>query len=119
MILHVKWGSQGQMGHTVSRRYAAGCYACRGATRRGARGWSDFSSRASAVAVASEREQQAVDHRADASGGRKPRGVDGAGRRARRRDLSTLEQSRRLALHAPWESAGNGNSPAGTTERDR
>ena len=35
------------MGHTVSRRYAAGCYACRGATRRGARGWSDFSSRSS------------------------------------------------------------------------
>ena len=33
--------------------------------------------------------------------------------------VSTLEQSRRLALHAPWESAGNGNSPAGTTERDR
>ena len=33
--------------------------------------------------------------------------------------LSTLEQSRRLALHAPWESAGNGISPAGTTERDR
>ena len=28
--------------------------------------------------------------------------------------LSTLEQSRRLALHAPWESAGNGTSPAGT-----
>ena len=22
--------------------------------------------------------------------------------------VSTLEQSRRLALHAPWESAGNG-----------
>ncbi len=35
------------------------------------------------------------------------------------RSVSTLEQSRRLALHAPWESAGNGNSPAGTTERDR
>ena len=33
------------MGHTVSRRYAAGCYACRGATRRGARGWSDSRSR--------------------------------------------------------------------------
>ena len=37
--------SQGQMGHTVSRRYVAGCYACRGATRRGARGWSDLRSR--------------------------------------------------------------------------
>ena len=35
------------------------------------------------------------------------------------RQLSTLEQSRRLALHAPWESAGNGISPAGATERDR
>ena len=46
VILHVKWGPQGQMGHTVSRRYAAGCYACRGATRRGARGWSDSRSRA-------------------------------------------------------------------------
>ena len=45
VILHVKWGPQGQMGHTVSRRYAAGCYACRGATRRGARGWSDSRSR--------------------------------------------------------------------------
>ena len=45
MILHVKWGPQGQMGHTVSRRYAAGCYACRGATRRRARGWSDSRSR--------------------------------------------------------------------------
>ena len=45
VILHVKWGLQGQMGHTVSRRYAAGCYACRGATRRGARGWSDSRSR--------------------------------------------------------------------------
>jgi hypothetical protein len=33
------------MGRTVSRRYAAGCYACRGATRRGARGWSDSRSR--------------------------------------------------------------------------
>ena len=32
--------------------------------------------------------------------------------------VSTLEQSRRLALHAPWESAGNGTSPAGTTERN-
>ena len=29
----------------ISRRYAAGCYACRGATRRGARGWSDSRSR--------------------------------------------------------------------------
>ena len=45
VILHVKWGPQGQMGPTVSRRYAAGCYACRGATRRGARGWSDSRSR--------------------------------------------------------------------------
>ena len=33
--------------------------------------------------------------------------------------VSTLEQSRRLALHAPWESAGDGISSAGTTERDR
>ena len=33
--------------------------------------------------------------------------------------LSTLEQSRRLALHAPWEPAGDGISLAGATERDR
>ena len=32
------WGSHhGRMGHTISHRYAEGCYACRGATRRGAR----------------------------------------------------------------------------------
>ena len=36
VILHVKWGPQGQMGHTVSHRYAAGCYACRGAVEHAA-----------------------------------------------------------------------------------